>query len=55
MNWAWWDGRMSVDLYQKEHPLAYQEMLEPQAAESQTSEPEDGIGDQPAPAPSGDD
>jgi cytochrome b subunit of formate dehydrogenase len=61
MNWSWWDGRMSVEHFRHEHPLAYEELLAQQEKErqeqeqQQPDEPEEGLGYQPTPASSGND
>lgn len=61
LNWAFWDGRMSVELYRKEHPLAYKELLEEQEKQrketekNESGEPEKGGGYEPSPASAGDD
>jgi len=38
MNWAWWDGRVSIEWYQKEHPLAVGPALEEKPREQEKSE-----------------
>lgn len=61
MNWAWWDGRMSIEHFRHEHPLAYQQMISQQERErrkSESGEPvQHGSTDElkPSPASSGDD
>jgi cytochrome b subunit of formate dehydrogenase len=65
MNWAWWDGRVSVEHYEKEHPLAYEQLMEAQQKEKEqrsqeqlgreAHEPPEGEGIEPSPASSGDD
>jgi hypothetical protein len=61
LNWAWWDGRMSVEQFRKEHPLAYQEMVAQQERERRENESSetarnDSSGElNPSPASSGDD
>ncbi|HXZ27702.1 MAG TPA: hypothetical protein VEG08_06845, partial [Terriglobales bacterium] len=43
VNWAFWDGRVSVEHYQEEHPLAWEEaapsMVEAPPAEADEAEP----------------
>jgi cytochrome b subunit of formate dehydrogenase len=58
LNWAFWDGKMSVELYRKEHPLHYQELLEQQEQERREQEERrtDEPGNELTPSPaSGDD
>ncbi len=61
LNWSFWDGRMSVELFAKEHPLAYQELQEKKRKERQQKEAQEadrskgGGNVAPSPASSGDD
>jgi formate dehydrogenase gamma subunit len=34
LNWAWLDGRMPVEQFKEEHPLAYEQMMEAERAEA---------------------
>lgn len=42
MNWAWYDGRVSYDLYQAEHPLDVETLTQAFEAEAREPEPREG-------------
>ncbi|HYX69109.1 MAG TPA: cytochrome b/b6 domain-containing protein [Terriglobales bacterium] len=41
VNWAFWDGRMSVEHYQEEHPLAWEETAQEERVGTSAAEPEE--------------
>jgi cytochrome b subunit of formate dehydrogenase len=44
MNWAWWNGRMSLELYKEEHPLDPQLIWQAMQQETTSSANEHGSG-----------
>lgn len=45
MNWAWWDGRVSAEWYQKEHRQHYEEILRAQQRPHAEEEGEDLVAE----------
>jgi hypothetical protein len=49
MNWAWFDGKMSIEHYQHEHPLDTKALIEAirtaddQDAEEESQEPAESV------------
>jgi len=42
MNWAWYDGKVSYDLYQAEHPLDVETLTQALEADAREHEPREG-------------